>query len=78
LRVGNELIRANFIVLGIDSKPYIPKIENIEEVGYLTSDTLLELKEKPNSICIIGGGYIAAEYGHFLASMGCDLTSSTL
>jgi len=73
LKVGNNIIKSNFIILGIGSRPYIPKIENLEDVGYLTSDTILELDYKPKSIGIIGGGYIAAEYGHFLSSMGCEV-----
>jgi dihydrolipoamide dehydrogenase len=35
---------------------------------------VLQLKEKPESIIIIGGGYIAVEYGHFFASMGTKVT----
>ncbi|MEM2119093.1 MAG: FAD-dependent oxidoreductase, partial [Candidatus Bathyarchaeia archaeon] len=44
------------------------------EVRYLTSDTALELDELPNSMIIVGGGYIAAEYGHFFSSMGTHVT----
>jgi mycothione reductase len=42
-------------------------------VGYLTSDTILKITELPESIAIVGGGYIAAEYGHFLSSMGAKV-----
>jgi dihydrolipoamide dehydrogenase len=31
---------------------------------------VLQLKERPNSLIVIGGGYIAVEYGHFFAAMG--------
>jgi mycothione reductase len=43
-------------------------------VAYLTNETVLELKERPESLIIIGGGYIAAEYGHFFAAMGTKVT----
>ena len=74
LKVGNETITAKMIVLGTGSKPAIPPIKGIEETGYLTSDTILNITELPKSIIIVGGGYIAAEYSHFLSSMGAQVT----
>ncbi len=74
LKVGNEVITSTFIILGAGSKPSIPQVEGLEEVGYLTSDAVLKLSRLPESVAIIGGGYIAAEYGHFLSAMGSKVT----
>jgi dihydrolipoamide dehydrogenase len=74
LKVGNETITSKLIILGAGSKPSIPPIKNIEKTGYLTSDTVLKLTKMPKSLAIIGGGYIAAEYGHFFAAMGSKVT----
>jgi len=74
LKVGDETITAKMIVLGTGSKPAVPPIKGIEETGYLTSDTILNITELPKSIIIVGGGYIAAEYSHFLSSMGAQVT----
>jgi mycothione reductase len=74
LKVGEKKITAKMIVLGTGSKPAVPPIKGVEETGYLTSDTILHITELPKSIVIIGGGYIAAEYGHFLSSMGAEVT----
>ncbi|MEM3637229.1 MAG: dihydrolipoyl dehydrogenase [Conexivisphaerales archaeon] len=74
LRVGSEQITSNMIFLCTGSKTIIPDIEGIDDVGYLTSDTILSLRELPDSIAIVGGGYIAAEYGHFLSAMGSQVT----
>jgi len=46
----------------------------LDRVNYLTNETVLQLKEKPDSLIIIGGGYIAVEYGHFFAAMGTKVT----
>lgn len=70
LKVRGETITSKFIILGAGSKASIPPVKGLEEAGYLTSDTVLELKLLPESIAVIGGGYIAAEYGHFFAAMG--------
>lgn len=40
----------------------------------MTNETVLELKKRPKNLIIVGGGYIAAEYGHFFASMGTHVT----
>jgi mycothione reductase len=74
LKVGKETITAKMIVLGTGSKPAVPPIKGIEKTGYLTSDTILKISELPESVMIVGGGYIAAEYGHFLSSMGAKVT----
>jgi mycothione reductase len=74
LKVRNETITSKLIILGAGSKPSIPPIKNIEKIAYLTSDTVLKLTKLPKSIAIIGGGYIAAEYGHFFAAMGSKVT----
>jgi len=74
LKVGNETITSKMIFLCTGSRPIIPKIKGLEEAGYLTSDTVLKMTGLPSSIAIIGGGYIAAEYGHFFSSMGSRVT----
>jgi dihydrolipoamide dehydrogenase len=74
LKVGKETIKSNMILLCTGSKPVIPAIEGFENVQYHTSDTILTMDRLPKSIAIIGGGYIAAEYGHFFSAMGSRVT----
>jgi mycothione reductase len=74
LKVGSEVIRSEMILLCTGSKPIVPAIKGLEEVGYLTSDTFLEMNRLPECVIVIGGGYIAAEYGHFLSAMGSAVT----
>jgi len=74
LKVGNEAITSKMIFLCTGSKPTIPSIGGLKKVGYLTSDTVLKMNRLPESIAIVGGGYIAAEYGHFFSAMGSKVT----
>jgi dihydrolipoamide dehydrogenase len=62
------------ILLCTGSKPTIPPVKGLDAAGYHTSDTLLKISNLPESFAIIGGGYIAAEYGHFLSAMGSKVT----
>jgi dihydrolipoamide dehydrogenase len=74
LRVGAELIRGEKIFLASGARPLIPPLPGLAEVPYLTNETVLELQERPKSLIIIGGGYIACEYAHFFAAMGAKVT----
>ncbi len=74
MEVAGETIRSDLIFLGAGSEPIIPPVEGLDEVGYLTSDSFLHITELPKTTAIIGGGFIAAEYGHFLAAMGSEVT----
>jgi dihydrolipoamide dehydrogenase len=74
LKVGKDTITSKLIILCTGSKPSIPPIKGLDKVGYLTSDTLLGISRLPESLAVIGGGFIAAEYGHFFSAMGSKVT----
>ncbi|MBS3782288.1 MAG: dihydrolipoyl dehydrogenase [Candidatus Thermoplasmatota archaeon] len=74
LEVENKEIKGEKIILGTGSRPAIPPIDNLEKVGYHTSKSLLDIEDLPKSFIVIGGGYIAAEYGYFLGMMGAEVT----
>ncbi len=74
LKVDNQIITSKMIFLCTGSRPSIPPIRGLDKIRYLTSDTVLRMKRLPASLAIVGGGYIAAEYGHFFASMGSKVT----
>ncbi|UCE95593.1 MAG: dihydrolipoyl dehydrogenase [Candidatus Bathyarchaeota archaeon] len=74
LKVGDETITSQMIFLCTGSKPLVPPVKGLDKVGYLTSDTVLKMNRLPKSIAIVGGGYIAAEYGHFFSAMGSKVS----
>ncbi|NHJ47080.1 MAG: dihydrolipoyl dehydrogenase [Asgard group archaeon] len=74
LKVGKDTIKGKTILLCTGSKPKIPDIKGLEDVSYHTSDSILQISKLPETITIVGGGYIAAEYGHFFSTMGSKVT----
>lgn len=74
LTVGGADIRAKTVFLTTGARPLIPPIRGIEGVEYLTNETVLGLTDRPASMIIIGGGYIAAEFAHFFEAVGTDVT----
>jgi dihydrolipoamide dehydrogenase len=61
-----------FINTGCSAR--IPKIEGLDKTPYLTSTTLMELKEVPEHLIILGGGYIALEFGQMMGRFGAKVT----
>ncbi len=67
-------IRGRKVFIASGSRPLTPPIKGIEETGYLTNESVLELQKPPGSMIIIGGGYIAVEYAHFFSAIGAKVT----
>ncbi len=74
IKVGEETIMGKSILLCTGSRPFIPNIRGLRETGYLTSTSFLKMSRRPESMVIVGGGYIAAEFGHFMEAMGTQVT----
>ena len=74
LEVNGETITGKTIFLASGARPLIPPIKGLEDIGYLTNETALQLTERPESMAIIGGGYVAAEFAHFFEAVGTKVT----
>jgi mercuric reductase len=74
LRVGERSIRARAILIATGARPAVPDIPGLEETGYLTSTTALSLERVPDSVAVIGSGYVALELGQLLRRFGARVT----
>ena len=74
LQVGDETIVGKKIFVAAGARPVIPPLEGLDSCEYLTNESVFDLTKKPTSLVIIGGGYIASEFGHFFAAMGTKVT----
>jgi len=70
MQVGNETIKAPRIVLASGARAQIPPIPGLDKVKYHTYRTVFGIEEKPESIVILGGGYIGCEFAHFFSAIG--------
>ncbi|MBK8891284.1 MAG: FAD-dependent oxidoreductase [Dechloromonas sp.] len=62
------------IVIATGARPFVPPIPGIEEVGYLTSDNVWELRELPRRLVVLGGGPIGCELTQAFARFGARVT----
>ena len=74
MEVDGEKIKGKKIFIASGSRPVIPPIKGLDSIDYLTNENALELTQRPDSLVIIGGGYVAVEYAHFFAAMGTKVT----
>ncbi len=62
------------IVIAAGARPYVPPIPGIEEVGYVTSETVWALRQLPKRLVVLGGGPIGSELAQCFARLGSQVT----
>jgi len=62
------------IFINTGCSPRIPNIKGLDKTPYLTSTTIMELEEVPEHLIILGGGYIALEFGQMMGRFGAKVT----
>lgn len=74
LDIDGRDISADKILIATGSSAFIPPIKGLESVNYLTSKTAFELSELPETLAVVGGGYIALETAQMFARLGSKVT----
>lgn len=72
--VGGELLSADVFIVASGARPVIPPIPGLDSVPFYTSDSIMRIDAAPESLVIIGGGFIAAEFGHVFDAFGSKVT----
>jgi pyruvate/2-oxoglutarate dehydrogenase complex dihydrolipoamide dehydrogenase (E3) component len=71
---GRRTLTTKNIVIAAGARPFVPPIPGIDEVGYLTSDTLWNLRTLPARLLVLGGGPIGSELAQAFARLGSQVT----
>lgn len=74
LRVNDNMIEANQIIIATGSSPYIPLIKGLDQTPFLTNETIFELKEIPKSLVVMGGGPIGCELAQVFLRLGSKVS----
>ena len=72
--VNGRDLKARAFVISTGSRPKVPPIEGIEEAGFLTNEQIFSLKERPQSLAVIGAGPIGCELGQAMHRLGSQVT----
>lgn len=67
-------VQAEHYLIATGSTPGAPPVDGLDHTGYLTSTTAMELDHVPDSLLVIGGGYVALEQAQLFARLGSRVT----
>lgn len=73
VEVDGKTISAKNIIIATGARPAVPPIPGLDEVGYLTSDTVWDIREQPKRLVVLGGGPIGCELAQSFQRLGCEV-----
>ncbi len=73
VEVNGQTLTTKNIVIATGARPFVPKIPGIDDVGYLTSDTIWNLRKQPKRLLVLGGGPIGCELAQAFARLGSSV-----
>jgi pyruvate/2-oxoglutarate dehydrogenase complex dihydrolipoamide dehydrogenase (E3) component/uncharacterized membrane protein YdjX (TVP38/TMEM64 family) len=71
---ATQRLATRAIVIAAGARPFVPPIPGIEHTGYLTSDTVWNLRQLPQRLVVLGGGPIGSELTQTFARLGARVT----
>lgn len=74
VRVGDRVLEAPWVVINVGARPVVPAIEGLDRTPYLTNREALEIREIPESMMVVGGGYVGVEFAQMFARFGTRVT----
>lgn len=74
IQAGEHTLEAERIFIDTGTAPTIPPIEGLDTVPYLTNVSLIEIRELPEHLIVLGGGYVGLEFGQMFRRFGSKAT----
>ncbi|MCP5022965.1 MAG: FAD-dependent oxidoreductase, partial [bacterium] len=71
---GSQTLTTRNIVIATGARPFVPPVPGIVEIGYLTSDTVWNLRTRPERLLVLGGGPIGSELAQAFSRLGSKVT----
>lgn len=70
MQVKGETITSERIVIASGARAQVPPVPGLDKVKFHTYRTVFDIEEQPESVVILGGGYIGCEFAHFFSAIG--------
>lgn len=74
VRVGHRVIRAPKVIVNVGARPGVPDIAGLDRTPYVTSRQALDVRDLPESLIVIGGGFVGIELAQMFARFGTQVT----
>ncbi|WP_419903651.1 dihydrolipoyl dehydrogenase family protein [Kiloniella sp.] len=74
LQAGDQTIQARRFVIATGSRAMVPPIQGLEDIDYLTNESIFDLTDLPKELIVVGGGPIGCELGQAFHNLGSKVT----
>ena len=74
VEVNGKTLSTRSIIIATGARPFVPPIKGLDEINYLTSDNLWEIRELPKRLVVLGGGPIGCELTQAFSRLGSQVT----
>ena len=74
VEVGAEILNAEHIFINVGARAAVPAIPGLDQAGYLTNSSMMDIDFLPPHLLILGGSYIGLEFGQMYRRFGSDVT----
>ena len=74
VQAGSEILTAEHIFINVGARAAVPDIPGLDQVDYLTNSTMMDLDVLPRHLLVLGGSYIALEFGQMYRRFGSEVS----
>lgn len=74
VQVQGRTLTTRNILIATGARPFVPPIDGLDQIDFLTSDNLWNLRSRPRRLAVLGGGPIGCELSQAMARLGCEVT----
>src|SRR6516164_698289 len=74
VRAGDQVLESERIFIDTGARPSIPRVEGLDQAGYLTNASIMRLTDLPEHLLVLGGGYVGLEFGQMFRRFGSRVT----
>ena len=74
VQVDDDVLDGERVFINVGTRPAPPPVPGLQEAGYLTNESIMELQTLPEHLIVLGGGYIGLEFGQMFRRFGSRVT----
>lgn len=74
VEVNGQRYEAETVIINTGARANVPAVEGLDGVSWLDNERMMEVRELPSHLLIVGGGYIACEFGQMFRRFGSRVT----
>jgi pyruvate/2-oxoglutarate dehydrogenase complex dihydrolipoamide dehydrogenase (E3) component len=70
VKVGSDALEAERVFIDVGGRPSVPNLPGVDQVSYLTSESMMDIDFLPEHLIVVGGSYVGLEFGQMYRRFG--------